>query len=72
MGFNKIRQWIKEEIFTIIIESPELVDGKKPRERWTVTKRDFKKLLNDIDTKYGLGIWERKKDEKQLDWALNH
>ena len=67
MGFNKIRQG-QEEIFILRIESPELINGKKPRESWTVMKRDFVKLLKTIDDKYGLGIFKTKLENKDLEW----
>jgi hypothetical protein len=68
MGFNKIRQGV-EEIFTLIIESPEIIYGKKERERWTVMKRDFPKLVDMLSVKYGFTL-RKKEDNKDLDWAV--
>lgn len=67
MGFDKIRQG-KEEIFILVVESPEIINGKKERERWTVMKKDFPKLIDMIATKYGLDINTRKQDNKDLEW----
>ena len=68
MGFNKIRQGV-EEIFIIVVESPEVINGKKERERWTVMKRDLPKLLNILSAKYGFDL-RKKEENKDLDWTL--
>jgi hypothetical protein len=67
MGFDKIRQG-REEIFILVVESPEIINGKKERERWTVMKKDFPKLIDMIATKYGLDIGRRKQENKDLEW----
>lgn len=68
MGFDKIRQG-REEIFILVVESPEIINGKKERERWTVMKKDFPRLIeNTIAPKFGLSINTKSKDNKDLEW----
>lgn len=69
MVFSKVTGNSSEEIFIVVVESPEKVNGVKPRERWTVNKKDFIKLLETLDVKYGLSIWKKKNYDKDLEWA---
>lgn len=64
MGFEKIRLGI-EEIFTVIVQD----QTGKTIDKWTALKKDFKQVIQILNNKYGLRIFENKK-EKDLDWAI--
>ena len=67
MGFSKVK-FGREEIFNTIMKD---IDGRE-LENWTVLKKDYPKMLRLLNKKYNLGIYiiDRKKKEKDLDWAL--
>lgn len=64
MGFRKIQQGI-EEIFIIVIQD----QNGKEKEKWTVMKSDFYKVVRLLSEKYGLNVF-KKKDDRDLDWAM--
>lgn len=64
MPFEKIRTGV-EEIFIVVVQD----QSGKEKEKWTALKRDFHKVVRILDKKYGLNVW-KKKENKDLDWAL--
>ena len=64
MGFRKIQQGV-EEIFIIVIQD----QNGKEKEKWTVMKSDFYKVVRLLSEKYGLNVF-KKKDDRDLDWAM--
>lgn len=64
MGFRRIQQGV-EEIFIIVIQD----QNGKEKEKWTVMKSDFYKVVRLLSEKYGLNVF-KKKDDRDLDWAM--
>lgn len=64
MGFKKIQQGV-EEIFIIVVQEP----SGKVKEKWTIMKSDFYKVIRMLNEKYGLNVF-KKKDDRDLDWAM--
>jgi hypothetical protein len=64
MGFKRIQQGI-EEIFIVVVQDP----SGSIKEKWTIMKSDFNKVVRLLNEKYGLNIYKNKKD-KDLDWAM--
>jgi hypothetical protein len=65
MGFDRIRLGV-EEIFIVIVQDQ---NTGKEKEKWTAMKKDFPRVVKILDSKYGLNIYNQKKD-KDLDWAI--
>ena len=61
MAFTRVKPGI-EEVFIILVQDQNGIQ----KEKWTVLKRDFHKVVNILDKKYG--IYPKK--NKDLDWAL--
>lgn len=64
MSFEKIRLGI-EEIFTVTVQD----QTGKVIDKWTALKKDFNQVVRILNNKYGLNIFNSKKD-KDLDWAV--
>lgn len=64
MTFEKIRTGI-EDIFILVIQD----QNGREKEKWTVMKRDFHKVIRILNKKYGLGIYSNDKDN-DLEWAM--
>lgn len=69
MGFTKIRDG-NEELFITIVKD----EMGNEIDKWKVLKRDYKKVVRLLNTKYGLNLVvidkKKPKKEKDLDWAI--
>lgn len=65
MPFNKIKLGV-EEIFTVTVQD----ESGKVIDRWTSMKKDFIKVVRILNNKFGLNIWDKKRENKELEWAM--
>jgi len=63
MPFAKVRPGV-EEVFILVVQD----QNGREKEKWTVLKRDFHKVVKILDNKYGLNVF-RKREDRDLDWA---
>lgn len=63
MPFDKVRPGV-EEVFILVVQD----QNGREKEKWTVLKRDFHKVVRILDKKYG--IYVKKKRDKDLEWAM--
>jgi len=63
MGFRRIQQGV-EEIFIVVVQD----QNGKEKEKWTIMKSDFYKVVRILNDKYGLNVFKKK--DRDLDWAM--
>lgn len=66
MKINKIHKGNSEEVFeTVVTDS----SGRK-LDKWKCNKKEYPKVIQILNEKYGFGLVIKGKDKKDIDWIF--